>query len=665
MTVLWLIILSAAVLAVAGRIYSNFIARSIGEDNSRPTPAVVHADGQDYVPTPTGVVFAHHYASIAGAGPILGPVVAIIFGWVPAILWIVFGGVFIGAVHDYLATFIATREGGRSIATVARRMLGRDAFIALTIFLVVILALVCATFLNASAKALTSKLPLERLSLPADQTLLRVVEEEDKNSATTKDGIAAKDSAAAKGVATTKKAVIGGIASMSVICITAVAPLIGWMYIRRKVAVWKCSVLAVVICGASITVGVFYPISLTPTVWKLMLSAYVLVAAGIPVWVFLQSRDFINVHILYIGIIALMVVLIVAGIAGPSAEVAADPIPAWNVAQGEQIKGPFWPMLFILIACGSVSGFHSLCASGTTCKQLTSERAARHIGYYGMLLESFLAVCVVAVLIAGVSKANYLADVHPVVGKGNWVLGFAMAVGGATKAAFGGELSLAIGALGGMVLLEGFLVTTLDTAIRLMRYLIEEIWRTIFGHYDVFAEPVAQGESARDEQELTHVGAGGLPHAPPDADEPAPPQPTPTSGARRMVLGLLRHYWVNSAIAVGLMLAFAFTGGVDVLWDIFATSNQLLAGMVLSLSALWLMKKGKRFWFALVPGVLMLVTTIYNYIRMIPIYAYGKEPKPVLMVANVVLLIIAAYLIYTGIRTAVKLVQNKADSEKA
>ena len=637
MTVLWIIVISAAVLVVAGKLYSGFIARSIGGDSPRPTPATTKADGQDYVPTPTAVVFAHHYASIAGAGPIVGPLIAIIFGWMPAMLWILFGGVFIGAVHDYLATYMAVREGGCSIATVARRILGRDAFIALTVFLVVILALVCATFLNLSASALTSMLPFDRLNLPADQTLLDV------------EG---------------GKAVIGGIASMSVICITAVAPLIGWMYIKRRVAVWKCSALAVAICGISVTVGLFFPVRLDPTVWKLLLSAYVLVAAGIPVWIFLQSRDFINVHILYVGITALMIVLIVAGIQGPSPAVAADPIPAWNIAEGQDIHGPFWPMLFILIACGSVSGFHSLCASGTTCKQLTSERAARRVGYYGMLLESFLAVCVVAVLVIGVSKGNYFNDVFVVKNK---VMGFAMAVGGAARTAFGGGWTLAIGALAGMVLLEGFLVTTLDTAIRLMRYLIEEIWRMIFARYDVFAERAAMKEPTADEQGVEVVGADGLPQAPVPDRLPPPATTVTTTGVGRAALKILQHYWVNSAIAVGLMLAFAFTGGVDLLWGIFATSNQLLAGMVLSLAAIWLLKNGKRCWFAIVPGVLMLITTVYNYIRMIPIYADpdSKKSSNVLMVANVVLLIITAYLIYTGIRAAINLVRSKAGATEA
>ena len=259
----------------------------------RATPAVVKNDGRDYVPTPTPVVFAHHFASIAGAGPILGPVIAIVYGWVPALLWVVIGGVFIGAVHDYLATYMATREGGQSIATIARRLLGKDACVALTILLIVMLALVCATFLNASAVALTSMLPLDRLDLRPDQTLFRVVN---------KGG--------------SEQIVIGGIASMSVVCITLVAPLIGYMYLKRKVAVWKCSVLAMAICAASITFGLFRPVTLPPLAWKLLLSAYVLVAAGVPVWIFLQSRDFINVHILYVGMAALLVTLVVAGLRG-------------------------------------------------------------------------------------------------------------------------------------------------------------------------------------------------------------------------------------------------------------------------------------------------------------------------------------------------------------
>ena len=174
MLVLSILLAAVAILGGGGWVYSRFLARRIGEDPSRLTPAVERPDGRDFVPTPTPVVFAHHFAAIAGAGPIVGPVVAMIYGWMPALLWVIFGGVLIGAVHDYLAVYIATREGGQSMATIARKMIGNDAFVALTLFIIVMLALVCAAFLNYSATALVSRLPYDRMQMDPSQTLFRV-----------------------------------------------------------------------------------------------------------------------------------------------------------------------------------------------------------------------------------------------------------------------------------------------------------------------------------------------------------------------------------------------------------------------------------------------------------------------------------------------------------
>ncbi|MCD6303678.1 MAG: hypothetical protein J7M21_01805 [Planctomycetes bacterium] len=638
MIVLLVLAVAVAWLFGAGRVYSSFLARQLGEEATRPTPAVLKADGRDYVPTPTPVVFAHHFASIAGAGPILGPVIAIVYGWVPALLWVLLGGVLIGAVHDYLATYMATREGGTSVATIVNRMIGRGAFVGITVFIIVMLALVCAAFLNASAAALASRLPFDRLDLPADQTLFRV----------------------AGG-----KVVIGGIASMSVVCITAVAPLVGYMYLKKKVPVWICSLLAVLICAGSIAVGLWRPISLEPLHWQLLLSAYVLIAAGVPVWIFLQSRDFINVHILYVGMAGLLVTLVVAGVRGAGVP-AGQALPAFNVAEGTAALGPFWPGLFIVIACGAVSGFHSLCAGGTTCKQIKCETAARTIGYYAMVLESFLSVCVIVVMMVGAVHVHYLQDVHPrLVGAtsgANWVLGFAMGVGNAVAAAFGAPI--AVGALAGMILLEGFLVTTLDTAIRLTRYLIEEVWRTLLGRYDVFAGPVAaevrQGQWGTGER--TPTGADGLPIAPDfSAERPAagPGDGVATRGVFRALLKLLRMYWFNSGLAVGVMLLFALTGGQKALWRIFATSNQLLAAMVLSIAALWLLRRGRRLWFALVPAVLMLATTLANLLLMLRKFLEAPSANAVLLVADVVIIVITVYLFAAGVLEAWRFVRRR------
>lgn len=650
MTGLMVVIAAAAILGAGGYFYSRLISRRIGEDPGRATPAVKLSDGVDYVPTPTGVVFAHHFASIAGAGPILGPVIAIIYGWLPAVLWVVFGGIFIGAVHDYLATHMATREGGQSIATIARRLLGTRAFVAMMVLLIVMLALVCAAFLNSSATALTSTLPFSRIELAKDQTLFRVA---------------------------SGKVVIGGIASMSVIVITVVAPLLGWLYIKKKVAVWKCSILAVIICAASIAVGLLLPVrfpdetqiaGLTLTgerIWMLALSAYVLLAAGLPVWIFLQSRDFINVHILYVGMAVLMVTIIVAGAQGSG---ATDPIPAVNIDQGSEANGWFWPGMFILIACGAVSGFHSLCAGGTTCKQLNSEKAVRRVGYYGMLLESFLAACVIGAIMLGATKAGYLADVHPkLIGlktASNPILGFAMAVGGAVKAAFG--LPIAAGALAGMVLLEGFMVTTLDTAVRLMRYLFEEIWRTLLGKYDVFAAQADEAGRKPRAKEPISMGADGLPISPIFSESPPPPaSPVKTGGVKRAFFVLLQQYWFNSALAVVVTLLFALTGGMTALWGIFATSNQLLAALVLALAALWLLRGRRSFWFALLPAAAMLLTTAASLILLAVKYVKDISAGEKLaesysqFVADIILSLAAIYLVCAGVKKAAELLKAK------
>ncbi len=650
MTVLLILLVSMVFLFGAGRLYSGYISRKLGMDPSRPTPAVTLADGRDYVATPTPVVFAHHFASIAGAGPILGPVIAIIYGWLPALLWVLLGGVFIGAVHDYLATYMATREGGTSIVTIVRRMVGTGPFLAMTVLVVVILALVCAAFLNFSAQALTSKLPFARLDLPPDQGIFRVVETP----------------------AGEEEVVIGGIASMSVVCITIIAPLMGWLYFKKKVAVWKCSLLAVAICAVSISVGVLRPIAFDPLVWKLLLSGYVLIAAGVPVWIFLQSRDFINVHILYVGMAALVVTLIVAGFRGADVsqlQKGAEMLPAINIAEGNQANGFIWPGMFILIACGAVSGFHSLCAGGTTCKQLSNEKATRQVGYNSMLLESFLAACVIAVFVVGAVKAEYISDVHPVAlmgltgVKSNPVLGFAMAVGNAVKLAF--DVPVAVGALAGMVLLEGFLVTTLDTAVRLTRYLIEEVWRTIFARYDVFAKPVAATEQAGDGTEILS-GADGLPVAPSVADQPAAPlKPIATTGLFRGLCLVLRQYWVNSGLAVGLMLAFALTGGQKALWAIFATSNQLLAALVLAIASLWLLRQGRSIWFALVPAVAMLVTTLTSLCLMVAKLMSDPSSNIALLIAEGLIMIITIYLLVAGVTEAIRFVRARGHEAPA
>ncbi len=617
MIVLAIMAVAGLVLFWGGRFYAPLIGRVLGEQADRVTPAVAINDGRDYVPTHTLVVFAHHYASIAGAGPIIGPVLAILYGWGPALVWILLGGVFLGAVHDFVATYIAVREGGKNLTVVARRYIGKGAFVLLLFLLVAILALVCAAFLDLSATALTSQVDMATLQLSPDQTMFRVV-----------DG----------------QAVIGGIASSSVVVITACSPLIGFLYLKRKWPVWICSLLAIVICVCSIIVGLRWPMSVEPFTWKMMISGYVLIAAGLPVWLFLQSRDFINVHILYMGIVFLVVSLVAAAVRGGGQISQISGIPISNWAQGSSTLGPGWPMMFVIIACGSVSGFHSLCAGGTTCKQLRNEMAARKVGYYGMLLESFLAVCVVCCLVVGLSLQAYKGYCYPEGAEGNAILTFAMSVGHTANMGLG--LPVAAGALGAMLLLEGFLITTLDTAVRLTRYLIEEGWATFFGRYDVFAQ-VSQGP--REAVEL--VGADGISVEEPYMVGDLRDRPmVETRGLARVVLRTLKYYWVNSGLAVGLMLLLALTNTYLAVWKIFGSTNQLLAALSLLVGTTWLIRRGRVIWYTLLPAIFMLVTSFTMMIRLlvktyIPGWQAGETGMTALLVADVLVLAMAVGII--------------------
>ena len=624
------------VLFLGGRFYAPVIGRVLGERADRITPAVAIDDGRDYVPTRTPVVFAHHYASIAGAGPIIGPVVAILYGWGPALLWILLGGVFLGAVHDFAATHIAVREGGKNLTVIARRYIGPGAFVMLLILLVALLALVCAAFLDLSATALTSIVAVSTLKMEPGQAMFREV------------GVAN----ALTGVVESH-AVIGGIASTSVVVITACSPLIGFLYLKRRWPVWLCSLLALAICGTSILIGLHLPMTVKPLTWKLMISGYVLISAGLPVWLFLQSRDFINVHILYVGIVFLVLALVAAALrgGGEMARPTAIPLNNWSAASGK--LGPGWPVMFVLIACGAVSGFHSLCAGGTTCKQLSSETAARRVGYYGMLLESFLAVCVVCCLIVGLTLDGYQEYCHPEGVTGNAVLTFAMGVGHTAHVGLG--LPIAAGALGAMLLLEGFLVTTLDTAIRLTRYMIEEGWATFFGRYDVFAaaaESPAGPAGGRRTGGLEVAGTGGLAMEEPFAvAHTRPPPVIATHGFGRWGLKMLQHYWVNSGIAVALMLLLGLGNSYEVVWKIFGSSNQLLAALALLVATCWLVSHRRPIWYTLLPTVFMLVTSVTMMVRLLlGKYLPGWPATAALTITDIVVLAMTFGIIGLALR---------------
>jgi len=567
MNVLVYILGAAVFFTLAYRFYGRYVARQIGEDRNRPTPATEINDGKDYVPTRPSVLFAHHYATIAGAGPIVGPTLGILYGIGPAWLWVVIGAIFFGAVHDFVALFASVRERGCSMAEIAKKALGPTGFLLFIIFTIILIVLVTSAFLSLTAISLTSVMPLSDFGLEESQTLLRTE---------IIDGRA--------------NGVIGGIASSSVIVITLLAPLLGYLVTRRSLKTVWAYAIATGICFLSIWIGFYFPVTMSPTGWMIVIAVYTLFSCQVPVWVILQPRDFVNVQILYAGMAVLLTGVVIGGLNGLTVD-----YPVSNIAVGAEKMGPVWPFLFITIACGAISGFHSLVAGGTSSKQLASEGHARAVGYGGMLLEGMLAVLVLVAISSSLGYADYMAIAWPEVGKGNPILAFALSMGHLLNNSIG--ISLAFGSVIGILIVEGFLITTLDSAVRLNRYLFEEFWNT------VFVKPPA----------------------------------------------ITRKFWFNSGLSVFFMLLLAWNQGYKLIWPLFGATNQLLAALTLISVTVWLHRAGKKTWYTLVPAVVMIITTIaalsyYLFVKYLPTH------NVILVVTDFILLALAVGVLILSLR---------------
>ncbi len=580
MNVLAVLLIALFIFGFGIRFYSRYISRQIGSDDKNPTPAISLNDGVDYVPTKTHVLFAHHFATIAGVGPIVGPVMGFVYGFVPVLVWLLVGAVFIGAVHDYTSIFASVREKGKSMAEIAGKTLGKPGFIFFIIFTLVMIILVTSAFLGAAAKSLTSQWPLDKLTLPPDQTLLKTVVDND-------------------GVV---KGIIGGIASTSVIIITAFAPILGFLIYKRRLKAFYAYIIAFVICVLSIYVGFKYPVALDPKLWMAIISIYTFFAAGIPVWIILQPRDFTNVQILYGGMLIVALSLIIGGFGGLTITA-----PSIDLQTGYEKLGMIWPMMFIMVACGAISGFHALAGGGTTSKQVKSEKDARRIGYYGMILEGVLATMVVLALASTLGHQDYLNIVWPKVAENsNPILAFALGVGNLVHNAFP-FITVALGSVFGILMIEGFIVTTLDSAVRLNRYLFEELWNILF--------------------------SGSVP-------------------------GVMKKYWFNSGLAVVLMFLMGFSNAFAALWKIFGSANQLLASLTLMAISIWLYVRGRRIFYTMIPAIFMILTTLASLIYLL-FKTYIPKGNWILVVTDVILLLLALAVTSLVLKTALRLRRQK------
>ena len=545
MNAAWLAIIVFAFFALGYRYYSGFLARKVFQlSDDEPVPAREFEDGVDFLPTRKDVLWGHHYTSIAGAAPIVGPAIAVIWGWLPAMVWVAVGTVLMGAVHDFSALVISLRNQGRSIGDIAGQVIGpraRTLFLLIISFLIwivlAVFAFIIGTLFHSNPGAI-----------------------------------------------------------FPIWVQTAVAVALGWAVYRRGVGIFVPSLLGYALLLAAIFVGddfaAAFPViaSLTAEDWVWVLLLYALVASVLPVWVLLQPRDYLNAHQLITGLALLFLGLLVLHptIQAPAVNPAPPGAP------------PMLPFLFITIACGAISGFHGLVASGTTSKQVGHMTDARAIGYGGMLGEGALGLLAVLAATAGFSST---AEWHVHYASWGEASGLsakldAFVTGGARfVAALGVPLDTAKTFIAVMVI--AFAATSLDTGARIQRLVIAEL---------------AEGYGIRS---LTNRYAAGA-------------------------LG----------IAAALLLAVTQGGGKGglLLWPLFGSTNQLVAGVTLLIVSLWLRANGRPYLFTLVPMVAIALATLVSMSIEVMGYVQDFSQRWLLAVTGSAILVLDVWVIMEGVR---------------
>ena len=477
--------------------YGSFLAKKWGIDPGKKTPAHTLTDEKykkDYVPTDAKVLLGHHFSSIAGAGPITGPIIATMFGWLPVYLWIVLGCIFFGGVHDYGSLLASLRHEGKSIGEVIRANVGQKGKIMFTLYAFITICLVVAAFLDITAGTFG-------------------VNDGDPNI-----------SAAA------------GTASMLFIIL---ALLFGFMVYRKGAGVLVSTVIGVVLLALVIWVSDKYPfLQLNKFPWQVILTIYIIAASLMPVWILLQPRDYLSSFLLYAMVIGGLVGLVV----GRPAMVAPR-FTSINPSAGNYL----FPILFITVACGAISGFHALVSSGTSAKQLNSEKDAKLVGYGAMLIEGVVAIIALMSVAAVAENTTGSPAQRFAVGVATFMNKFGIPMG--------------IGQTFVTLAYASFALTSLDSATRIGRYLLQEL-----------------GEF--------------------------------TTSDGRVHKTFLTNPYIATAITVGVSLLFTLYG-YQRIWPIFGSANQLLAGLSLLAVAAWIKNRQKRTsWETIIPLVFMFAVTL-------------------------------------------------------
>lgn len=469
----------------------------------------------DYVPAKNWLVlFGHHFASIAGAGPIIGPVIAVmLWGWLPAFLWVVAGTIFMGGVHDFGSLITSVREEGSSIADIASRVISRRAKVIMSLFVWLALILVIAVFAYLSADTFVKE---PRIVLPS-------------------------------------------------LGLLPVAMAVGFLLYMARANSILVTVFGLLSLAGLFLLGNALPLSIGLTPWVLFLLVYCYVASVLPVNLLLQPRDYLSSFLLFFGVGAGYI-----GVFLTRPNLTAPPFHRWGSGEG-----PLWPTLFVTVACGAISGFHALIASGTSSKQIASERHVRRVGYGGMVAEGVVAVLAIIATAALFSRGD---DFGLFLKKEGPINIFGRGFGSITQRFFG-----PYGPMIAVTVLNAFILTTLDTATRIARYLTEELFR-------------------------------------------------------------IKNRYLSTLLIVLVSAGLALSGKWSRIWPVFGASNQLVAALALFVLSCWLLSRHKTLKYTLPPAFFMLITTVAALLLQARRYFVNKDF--VLFIISTVLIILAGFMLY-------------------
>jgi carbon starvation protein len=526
MSLILFLAVSAAVLLLAYRIYGRILARFLQLDDAVPTPAHTKRDGLDHEPASRNWLLPQHFSAIAAAGPIVGPILAATyFGWLPAWLWILFGAIFIGGVHDLTILVASVRHDAKSIAEVVRRHMNRRSYLLFLAFIWISLVYVIIAFADVTAGTFVQK--------------------------------ASVADAAAPGPAVATSSILYLILSV----------VMGLCMRKFGLGEGKAQLIFLPLVVVAILAGPYLPFDLgaltgasrPQVLWDHVLLGYCFFAALSPVWLLMQPRGALGGYFLYVIVIVGVLGTVIGGLSG-QLTIAAPAVSTAHLFDFNGTTPPLLPILFITIACGACSGFHSIVASGTTSKQLDRETDAKPVAYGGMLLESFLA-CISLVTVMILAKPSGRPDL-------TYADGVAVFMNQATF----GLVSVDVARQFGLLCFATFVFDTLDACTRLARYVLLEL--------------------------------------------------TGWEGKAGMVVATLLTL---AGPAVVVALPPAVVGGQQVpvwraFWNLFGTSNQLLAALALLGVTVWLSRKGRSVWYTLVPMLFMLAMTMWSLVISVQVH---------------------------------------------